>query len=197
MRIGIFGGSFDPPHRGHLRMAKAAQESLGLDEIIFLPAARNPMKPARTTASGDDRLEMVKLLIANEPAFSVSDMELTRGGMSYTVDTLGELHMVRPAEYWFLMGADALKGFGEWKNPQRILRLCRIAVAVRPPLQSADDVAARLPAEFRDKMDVVPMVGDATTSTDIRIALREGKLASDIVPANVLQYIRRKKLYTR
>ena len=197
MRIGILGGSFDPPHRGHLRMAKAAQSALGLDEVIFLPAARNPLKPSRTTASADDRLEMVKLLIQGEPTFSVSDMELTRGGVSYTVDTLGELHMVRPAEYWFLIGADGLKGFDEWKNPQRILRLCRIGVAVRPPLQSAADVTARLPGEFRDKMDVVPMVGDTTSSTDIRIALREGKLASDIVPANVLQYIRRKKLYTR
>ena len=197
MRIGILGGSFDPPHRGHLRMAKAAQTALSLDEVIFLPAARNPLKPRRTNATANDRLEMVRLLIAGEPSFSVSDMELTRGGVSYTVDTLGELHMVRPAEYWFLIGADGLKNFDEWKNPQRILRLCRIGVAVRPPLQSSDDVAARLPVDFRDKMDVVPMVADPTSSTDVRLALREGKGLTDIVPANVLQYIRRQKLYTR
>lgn len=197
MRVGILGGSFDPPHRGHLRMALAAKEALGLDEVIFLPAARNPLKPARTTATGEQRLEMVRLLIAGEPTFSVSDMELTRGGVSYTVDTLGELLMVRPAEYWFLIGADALKGFADWRNPQRILKQCRIGVAVRPPLQSADDVAARLPAEFREKMDVVPMPADPTSSTDIRLALREGKLRPDVVPANVLQYIRRHHLYAR
>lgn len=196
MKIGILGGSFDPPHRGHLRMAKAAKDALQLDEVIFLPAARNPLKEKRTTASADDRLEMVKLLIAGEPSFSVSDMELTRGGASYTVDTLGELQMVRPAEYWFLMGADSLKTFHEWKNVPRILRLCRIGVVVRPPLQSADDVRARLPEEFRDKMDAVAMPGDPTSSTDIRIGLREGRLKPDLVPANVLAYIRRKKLYT-
>lgn len=197
MRIGILGGSFDPPHRGHLKVARAAKEFLELDEVIFLPAARNPLKPTRTTASATDRLEMTKLLIAGEPGFSVSDMELTRGGVSYTIDTLGELHMVRPAEYWFLIGADGLKTFAEWKNPQRILRLCRIGVAVRPPLQSADDVRARLPDEFRDKMDAIPMPADPSSSTDVRIGLREGKLAPDVVPANVLAYIRRKKLYTR
>ncbi len=197
MRIGILGGSFDPPHRGHLRVAKAARDALQLDEVIFLPAARNPMKTGRTNASAEDRLEMTKLLIAGEPGFSVSDMELTRGGVSYTVDTLGELQMVRPAEYWFLMGADGLKTFADWKNPQRILRLCRVGVAVRPPLQTAADVQARLPEEFRDKMDVIPMSTDLSSSTDARLGLREGKLAPDVVPANVLQYIRRKKLYPR
>ncbi len=194
-KIGLFGGTFDPPHRGHLKVAKAAQTSLGLDEVLFLPAARNPMKLGRATASGPERLEMVRLLIAGEPTFSVSDMELTRGGVSYTVDTLGELGMVRPADYWFLMGADALRGFEEWKNPARILRLCRIAVVTRPPL-SAEDVRARLPEAYRERFDVVAMPGDAASSTAIKDALHVGKPANDLTP-DVLGYIKRHRLYQR
>ena len=194
-RIGIYGGTFDPPHRGHLKVARAAKEALRLDEVIFLPAARNPMKTGRATASGPERMEMVKLLISGQPGFSVSDMELTRGGVSYTVDTLGELQMVRPADYWFLMGADALKGFDDWKNPARILRLCRAAVVTRPPL-SADDVRARFPAAYRERFDVVPMPADLSSSTAVKDALHMGKPTPELTP-EVLRYIQKHRLYKR
>jgi len=99
MRIGVLGGSFDPPHRGHLAMAKVALEQLELDEVVFVPANRNPLKDRPVSASGKQRLSMVAAMIADEPQMSVSDMELTRGGLSYAIDTIQELQMVRPGEY--------------------------------------------------------------------------------------------------
>lgn len=194
MRIGIFGGTFDPPHTGHLALAKAAQEQLELDEVIFLPAARNPLKSRRATASGKDRLEMVRRLIDSEEKMAVSDMELTRGGMSYTVDTLGELHMIQPAEYWFLLGADALRGLPDWKNPQRVLRLCRLAVAIRPPT-TPNDVMARLPEEYRGKVDIVKMSPMDVSSTEIRDRIADGRGTLNWVPQRVLHYIQANKLY--
>ncbi|MER3496090.1 MAG: nicotinate (nicotinamide) nucleotide adenylyltransferase [Chloroflexota bacterium] len=193
-RMGLLGGTFDPPHRGHLKIAHAAIEALQLDGVIFLPAARNPMKRDRATVSGEHRLEMVRLLIQDDPRLAVSDMELTRGGVSYTVDTIGELQMVQPAEYWFLMGSDMLANFPEWRNPQRILRLCRIGVVPRPPL-TALDVEARVPLEFHERFDVLPMAPEETSSTEVRNAIRTGRLRPDAVPRPVLEYIKKHRLY--
>lgn len=193
-RIGLLGGTFDPPHRGHLAVARAAIAHLKLDSVLFLPAAKNPLKRDRATASAEHRLAMVRLLIAGEKGLAVSDMELTRGGVSYTVDTLGELQMVQPADYWFLMGSDALAGFSEWRQPQRILRLCRIGVLPRPPLNLAD-VEARLPADLRDRFDVIPMPADDTSSTAVRDAIRTARLRPDLVTRDVWEYIRRHRLY--
>ena len=111
MKTGVLGGTFDPPHYGHLELAKAAKAQLGLDEVMFVPANRNPLK-TRKTASAKHRLRMVELEIEDEEGLSVSDIEITRGGPSYAVDTLEELKMVRPGEYWFIVGADALETLG-------------------------------------------------------------------------------------
>src|SRR5687768_12512146 len=101
MRIGILGGTFDPPHSGHLTFAHAALETLDLDEVIFMPAHRNPQKKGRSVANSKQRLEMVRRLVGGHQKLSVSDLEITRGGPSYTVETLAELQHARPAEYWF------------------------------------------------------------------------------------------------
>ncbi len=194
MRIGILGGTFDPPHAGHLALARAALQQLQLDEIMFLPANKNPLKARRVGTASKHRLGMVEALIRNEPQFSLSDMEITRGGTSYTVDTLGELHMVRPAEYWFLMGADALKGLPDWKNPQRLLRLCRLGVAVRPPMGQSE-VIARVPVEFKEKIDVITMNPMDVSSTDIRDRLSRNQNVSPHVPNDVLKYIHTHQLY--
>src|ERR1700722_59500 len=108
MRIGVLGGTFDPPHLGHLALARAALRQLELDEVLFLPANRNPLKTGKGGTPAKHRLAMIDLMLKNEPTMAYSDMEITRGGPSYAVDTLNELHAVRPAEYWFLMGADSL-----------------------------------------------------------------------------------------
>jgi nicotinate-nucleotide adenylyltransferase len=194
MKIGILGGTFDPPHAGHLALAHAALDQLGLDEIIFLPANRNPLKANKAFASGKHRVGMVEALIRQDSRLAVSDMEITRGGTSYSVDTLGELHMVRPAEYWFLMGADALKGLGDWKNPQRLMRLCRLGVAIRPPM-SEGDVIARIPEEYKDKVDLIRMSPMDVSSTDLRDRLKRSRSVAPLIPNDVLKYIHTHQLY--
>ena len=194
MKIGIFGGTFDPPHVGHLSLAKAAMAQLELDEVILLPANRNPMKARSIQTPAKHRLAMVHELIKNEPGMSYSDMEITRGGSSYTVDTLGELQMVRPADYWFILGADSLRGFSDWKNPVRLLKLCRLAVAVRPPLM-VNDVMIKLPEEFRDRVDIVQMPALDISSSSLRGLIHRNQNVSPWVDRDVLQYIQKNKLY--
>ncbi|MDR3688977.1 MAG: nicotinate-nucleotide adenylyltransferase [Fimbriimonas sp.] len=194
MKIGILGGTFDPPHNGHLSLAQFAMRELQLDEVIFLPANRNPMKSGKIQAPAKHRLGMIDRLIQTQPGMSYSDMEITRGGPSYAVDTLAELQMVRPAEYWFLMGVDALRGIGGWKSPSRLMKLCRIAVAVRPP-HIVHDVLARLPEEFRGKVDILEMPPMEISSTDIRDRMHRGQNVSPWMSAEVLQYIQANRLY--
>lgn len=194
MRIGIFGGTFDPPHIGHLALARAALEQLELDEVLFLPANRNPLKSKKTATNGKHRLGMVEALVRNEPQMAVSDMELTRGGTSYTVDTLGELQVVQPADYWFIMGADSLKGLADWKNPHRLLRLARLAVALRPPIMDSDALA-RVPEEFRSRIDVLTMPPMDVSSTDLRERLARNQSVNPSIPPDVLKYISTNQLY--
>ncbi len=195
MRIGILGGTFDPPHYGHLKLAEAAIESLNLDEVILLPANINPFKQKKRITSGKQRIAMTQLLQKRNPKLSFSDMEITRGGVSYTVDTLGELQMVHPGEYWFIVGADAIGNFMEWKNPQRILRLCRLAVAVRPPINK-DDLQLELPEEFRDKIDIIEMTATTESSSTIRDRIIRGLTVQNMTTPEIVDYIRNNKLYT-
>lgn len=194
MRIGIFGGTFDPPHNGHLTLARTCAKALELDEVLFVPAARNPFKERGANASGTDRLEMVRRLIEGETKMAISDMELSRGGTSYTVDTLNDLSMVQPAEYWLLMGADALKGFPEWRQAEKILRLARLAVVVRPPATEAD-LALRINPAYRERIDLVPMAPQAVSATEIRNRVARGQTIVPYVPAAVSAYIEEKGLY--
>lgn len=193
-KIGILGGTFDPPHIGHLAIARAALEKLELDEVIFLPAARNPLKDRKVITSGKHRLGMVEALVRNEERMAVSDMELTRGGTSYTVDTLGELQMVQPAEYWFLLGSDSLRGLPNWKNPQRLLRLARLGVVARPPIFERD-LLNNIPDDFRSRVDVVEMPPMEVSSTDLRDRLKRRLNVSAWIPQDVLKYISTHQLY--
>lgn len=194
MRIGILGGTFDPPHNGHLSIAKAAAETLELDEVILLPASKNPFKEHLHRSSPEHRLKMVQAMIADEPGLAVSDMEITRGGVSYTVDTLGELQMVRPADYWFILGADAVRGITEWRNPQRLLRLCRLAVAIRPPITETQTMS-KVPDEYRDRIDLINMPPLEISSSEIRERIRRGQNANMWVSPAVAKYIQAHKLY--
>ena len=194
MRIGILGGTFDPPHYGHLKLAEAAIQALELDEVILLPANINPFKQKGRTASAKDRTEMTQLLQKRNDKLSFSDMEITRGGVSYTVDTLGELQMVHPGEYWFIVGADTISTFTEWKNPQRVLRLCRLAVAVRPPLNK-EDLQLQIPEEFRDKIDIIEMTATDESSTTIRDRVIRDLPIQNMTTPEIVTYIRNNKLY--
>jgi nicotinate-nucleotide adenylyltransferase len=194
MKIGIFGGTFDPPHFGHLKLAESALEQLGLDEVIFLPANTNPFKQKTRTSPSKDRLQMTAILVSNHPQFAVSDMEITRGGLSYTIDTIGELQMVSPGEYWVLLGADSLKGFENWKNPQRILRAARLAVAVRPPINK-DELLRTVPAEFHDRIDIISMEPMEHSSTEIREKVSRNVKIDRLTSPEIVDYIKKNKLY--
>lgn len=194
MRIGIFGGTFDPPHNGHVALARACQKELALDEVLFVPAAQNPLKSSGPRASAAHRLAMLGLLAAGEPGIGVVDLELQKGGASYTVDTLTDLTIANPADYWFLLGADALKGFGEWKNPQKILRLARLGVVLRPS-QADADVVTRFSEPYRDRIDLVRMTPVDVSSTEIRQRVARGQTIAPYVPQPIQAYIEEKGLY--
>src|SRR5579871_6209979 len=166
MKIGVFGGTFDPPHRGHLEFAKAAIEQLGLDEVIYLPANRNPLKKLKS-APAKQRMEMVQLMAGGEPKMLVSDIDISRGGPSFMTETLSELQMVKPGDYWVLVGADALKRFDEWKNPEKILRQARLAVAIRPPAIEAEALAKFGPLS-RERIDIIAAKPIDISSTELR-----------------------------
>jgi len=194
MKIGIFGGTFDPPHNGHLALAEAAKEALGLDEVIFMPAYRNPLKAKGRSTPAKHRLEMVKRLVAGRPGMAVSDSEVSRGGPSYAIDTLSELQHVQPGEYWFILGSDALKSLPQWKQPERLLKICRLAAAVRPP-QDPKEVLMRFPAEVKNVVDIVEMKPIELSASDLRDKVARGQSISQWVPKTVLQYIEDQKLY--
>lgn len=140
MRIGVFGGSFDPVHVGHLIAAECAREQARLDRVVFVPAAAPPHKPGRILAEGRHRLEMLALAIGGHEAFSVSSLEVDRGGTSYTVDTLTTLATAHPGDALvLLLGPDALAGLPTWREPRRIATLAEIVPVERDAL---DDLSA-------------------------------------------------------
>lgn len=194
MRIGVFGGSFDPPHIGHLEMAKAARDQLELDEVVFVPAQRNPLKTFRASASAKDRLEMVRLMIEGEPAFAVTDIEIQRGGASYTVETLDQLQVVSPGEYWLLVGLDSALQFDKWRSWQRILRLARLAVFHRN-LVGSHDLSTEMREEVAERADILTFEAMDVSSTEIRTRLYERKPIGNALHPAVEKYIKEKKLY--
>lgn len=132
MRLGIFGGTFDPVHYGHLLLAECCREQLGLERIWFLPTAVPPHKQQRELAPGEQRVEMLELALAGHPAFQVCHYEVDRGGVNYTVDTLNHFRKQHPAgELFFLMGADSLRDLPTWKDPRRICELATPVVVGR------------------------------------------------------------------
>ena len=191
MRIGVFGGSFDPPHVGHLLLASDARDALSLDRLIFVPTFTQPWKAtAPAIASANDRLEMVRLAVADDANYLVDDAEINRKGLSYTVDTLE--HLARRyvgAELFFLLGQDALAGFKQWREPQRILELATLALMMR---SGAGDVAEWRKAE---RLAMVSTRRVDVSSTEIRERLRAGKSIKGFVPESVERFIDARGLY--
>lgn len=191
MRIGVFGGTFDPPHVGHLLLAADASESLRLDLLIFVPAGAQPFKvDTPPLASGPERAEMLRLAITGASKYAVNDAEINREGLSYTVDTLEHLAgRYADAELFFLLGQDALTGFMQWRKPERILELATLALMMR---SGAGDVggwraAERLVRVSTRRVDV--------SSTEIRRRLREKKSIRGFVPESVERFIEARGLY--
>ena len=139
MKIGFLGGSFDPIHLGHLAIAQDALEGLGLDRVDFIPAAVSPLKGRELTATAAQRLEMVRLAVEGDARFGVQDLELRRGGTSYTVDTVRELRALYPgAELFWAIGADQLARLAEWKEIGELVRLVEFALLARPGVAEAE-----------------------------------------------------------
>lgn len=191
MRIGVFGGTFDPPHLGHLLLASDARDSLQLDRLIFVPAATQPFKVhAPPVASAPDRLEMVRLAVANDANYVVDDTEIGRKGLSFTVDTLEHLSKKNPgAEFFLLLGEDTLAGINGWRSPERIRELATLAVMRRSG-------SGRSPvAVMADSVRNVSTRRVDVSSTEIRERLRAGKSIKGFVPESVEQFIEARGLY--
>jgi len=192
MRIGVFGGTFDPPHLCHMQLARSAREQLDLDEVIWVPAAVNPLKVGKAASSPADRLQMVQLAIRDEPGMAVSDIEISRGGKSYMVDTLRELHVARPANYWLILGSDCLRTLPSWKQPKHLLRLCRLAVAQREPTYLTPPL---IELGLEDRTDWIQMEPCDVSASEIREMIQQGRSADRWLSPAVLDYIRSKELY--
>lgn len=192
MRLAIFGGSFDPPHIGHLLAASDAFEQLSLDRIILVPAASQPLKAGRANAPAEHRLEMVRLLVAGDPRFEVSDVEVERGGLSFTVDTLMHFATLYPAaERFLLAGADVLESFGQWREPRRILELAQLVL-----LERQHGAPGAVPPALREhEMRRLPTRRIDVSSTEIRERVRTGKPIRGFVTDAVAAYIQRAALY--
>jgi nicotinate-nucleotide adenylyltransferase len=185
VKLGVFGGTFDPPHIGHLIAAQDARSALGLDRVIFVPAAVPPHKRDDTVSAAGTRLAMVRAAIAGADGFEVDDLELRRGGPSWTVDTLRELAARLPgSELFLLIGSDQYAEFESWREPDEIRQLAKVAVLTR---ENGVRQAAGVHTVRVTRLDV--------SSTDIRRRISEGQPIRFLVPAAVDALIRLHGLY--
>ncbi|MCS7014642.1 MAG: nicotinate-nucleotide adenylyltransferase [Gemmatales bacterium] len=192
MRIGIFGGTFDPVHLGHLIVAEQAREQARLEQVWFMPAAQPPHKLKRTLTPFDHRYEMLRLAVAGHDAFLVSDLEKHLPAPNFTVHTLQHLHRERPNEQWYLlMGGDSLLEFPTWYQPQQIAALAGLVVAARPGYAVPDDLLGHFPIQLVR----APLI--EISSTDIRQRVQEGRSIRYLVPRAVECYIAQHQLYRR
>ena len=197
-KIGILGGTFNPIHIGHLIIAQDAMEQLGLDCVKFIPSATPPHKRYEGNATTAQRLAMVWLAIRGNARFEVDDIEIRRGGTSYSVDTLAELRRRNPrATFYFIIGADSLRELHRWREVGRLVRLCTFVTVVRPGFEPRRVVDPKLDAAARRRLRQHVLRGHACdiASRDIRARVARGEPIRYLVPDAVLQYIRRHKLY--
>jgi nicotinate-nucleotide adenylyltransferase len=194
-RLGILGGTFDPPHVGHLILAEYAQDAVKLDRVLFVPAADPPHK-AGTRAKVADRLAMITSATADRPDFAVSRVDIDRPGPHYTVDMLRILGEQHPGdELYFIMGGDSLRDLVKWSRPRELIALCKLIVMGRPDADAyphMHDTALPGLAE-RVIMTESPMLG--VSSSEIAERIRAGRSARYVVPQPVLSYIEANRLY--
>ncbi|MEY4181142.1 MAG: Nicotinate-nucleotide adenylyltransferase [Planctomycetota bacterium] len=200
MRLGIYGGSFDPVHYGHLLLAESCREECRLDEIWFMPAGSPPHKMSGRLASARDRVAMLRLATSGHPAFRVDTREVDRGGVSYTVDSLEQIRSERPSDDLFLLlGADALADFPTWRSPARIAALA-VLVTVRRAGSAAADLGrvaeAIGPAAHAQLVaHQVEMPQVDFSSRDLRARLSAGKSIRYRTPRPVERYLEESSLY--
>ena len=198
-RIGVFGGTFDPVHVGHLIIAEILQYELELGSVLFLPAGRPPHKPEQELAADHHRLAMLEIAIADCPAFDISTIDLERLGSSYTATTLQILtDLYGPTiDLYFLMGQDSMRDFPSWRDPGKIASLARLGVALRPYVNvSIADIHDAVP-ETRDRIRLVHVPLLEISSRDIRRRIAEGMPFRFQLPHGVANYIETNGLYLR
>ncbi|MEO2012474.1 MAG: nicotinate-nucleotide adenylyltransferase [Pirellulaceae bacterium] len=200
MRVGLYGGSFDPIHIGHLLIADIVREQKCLDEVVFLPAAIPPHKQGQQLTSANRRLAMLELAISGYQPFLVNTIEMDREGVSYTVDTLEAIHSERPADELFLiLGGDSLGDLPRWKSPARICELATPVVVARPNAAPLDAKILQklLPELTEDEIDAcllrVPVIDISSTSIRVRVA--HGQSIRFRTPRAVEKYIEVHELY--
>jgi len=192
------GGTFDPVHYGHLIAAENSRSEFGLDRVVFIPAARPPHKAGESVLDSSHRLHMVKLAIANNPAFEISTLEQERQGPSYTIDTVEYFRSRFPGiQIYFIMGMDSLLMFDTWRDYERLAGQCRFIVVTRPGyVMEADNPAlAHLPSILWENLSVLEIPGMDISSSDIRRRVRLGLPIKYMVPAAVEEYIQEHRLY--
>jgi len=213
MKIGLFGGTFDPIHWGHLRSAEEVSETFGLDRVLFIPASIPPHKRGRTATPARDRLELVRLAVAKNPRFSVSTVEILRPGVSYTLDTLRHFAGKKREgdSLFFIIGLDAFREIGTWKDFAAIFPLCNFIVTSRPgskernPLRGTGVAVKKLFCyDFKRKnyrhhsgtrIFFTELTDIAISASEIRELVRKGKSIRYLVPSEVEKYIKQRGLY--
>ncbi len=195
MRIGIFGGAFDPVHNGHLLLAECCREQCELDQVWFVPTRTPPHKDADSLTPAGDRVDMLQLATAGMPEFVISRLELDREGVSWTVETLQQIHESNPDDELFLMiGADSLRDLPTWRDPETIARLATIAAVNRGPAP-VEPFAESIPDTIRTRVAFVSMPALEISSTDIRSRIATGKSIRFLVPRAVEEVIRQRGFY--
>jgi nicotinate-nucleotide adenylyltransferase len=189
MKIALFGGSFDPVHLGHLLVAMAAREELGLDRVFFIPAAQSPFKPSLPPASPQERLRLLRLALAGDNAAEVDDQELLRGGVSYSIDTVrGYKKKFPDAELFYLIGADQAGQLNLWREADELARQVEFLVIPRP-----GEPAPKLPTPFRGRALRGFPIG--ISSSEIRARCRSGLPVTHLTPPAVAEAIKINRLY--
>ncbi|MCF7873760.1 MAG: nicotinate-nucleotide adenylyltransferase [Candidatus Omnitrophica bacterium] len=187
MKIGILGGTFNPPHIGHLILAQEAVYQLNLNKVFFIPTNKSPHKEKDQLDPGQ-RLEMVKLAIEDNPKFQVLDIELKRRGISYTVDTLEQLNRNYPEDsFYLIIGSDLANSFDKWKQPDKIKRLSQIVVALREGV----------PLEIEDGFKKINITQVGVSSSQIRARIKKNKPIKYLAPKAIEKYIKRNNIYKR
>ena len=193
MKVCLFGGTFDPPHLGHLIIAQTIFEAENFDQIVFVPAYQPPHKNGMKISPVDQRLEMLNIAIKENPNFIMSDLEIERKGLSYSIDTIMEYkkqNNLNTNEIFYLMGSDSLRQFKKWKDPKMIIDESRVIVAIRPGFRPSD-----IPNWILAKIQFASIPRIEISSTTIRERWVNDKTIRYMVTESVWQYINKNKLY--
>ncbi len=196
-RIGVLGGTFDPPHNGHIAIAEQALAQLNLDQVLFAPTRQPPHKQGNPITPIEDRLEMVRLAIANHPRFALSRIDVDREGPTYTADTMRLLReqLGDNVDLYFIMGMDSLANILTWCAPDQLIRVCKLAVFNRPGFSAnIGELEKQLPG-LPERVVFVPSPAIDTAASDLQRRIRSGLSITHLVPTAVEAYIAQHDLY--